>query len=157
MTAHRRGESEVLALPAYVGYRRKTRHPELENSIGQSRSSDDVRRATAFDLVLPLRLCLTVLSARLMICAVITHSFRDISKAAWMTAAPVCRLLRAGNAPTSNQLANGSAKQATLPACTQLRQPALRICAFTGCGIRMSAPVTRLTSVIESYGKLIAA
>ena len=43
--------------------------------------------------------------------------------------------------PTSNQLANGSAKQATLPACTQLRQPALRICAFTDCGIRMSAPV----------------
>src|SRR6516225_7046396 len=76
-----------------------------------------------------------------MICAVITHSFRDISKAAWMTAAPVCRPLRAGNAPTSNQLANGSAKQATLPACTQLRQPALRICAFTDCGIRMSAPV----------------
>ena len=33
--------------------------------------------------------------------------------------------------PTSNQLANGSAKQATLPACTQLRQPALRICAFS--------------------------
>ena len=43
------------------------------------------------------------------------------------------------------------------PACAQLRQPALRICAFAGCGMRMSAPVTRLTSVIESYGKLIAA
>src|SRR5215471_14844755 len=46
---------------------------------------------------------------------------------------------------------------ATLPARAQLRQPVLRICAFAGYGMRMSAPVTRLTSVIESYGKLIAA
>src|SRR6185437_14864931 len=28
--------------------------------------------------------------------------------------------------------------------------PALRVWAFAGCGMRMSAPVTRLTSVIES-------
>src|SRR5262245_28524372 len=34
--------------------------------------------------------------------------------------------------------------------------PVLRVCAGAGCGMRMSAPVTRLTSVMESYGKLIA-
>jgi hypothetical protein len=44
-----------------------------------------------------------------------------------------------------------------VPSGAQLRQPALRFCASRGCGMRTSAPVTRLTSVIESYGKLIAA
>src|SRR5262249_60334631 len=54
--------------------------------------------------------------------------------------------------------ASNKAGQATLPS-VQLGircYPALRFRA-TGCGMRMSAPVTRLTSVIESYGKLMAA
>jgi len=49
-----------------------TSNPELENSIGQIRSSDDVRRATALTSYFLCVFCLTVLSARLMICAVIT-------------------------------------------------------------------------------------
>ena len=73
-----------------------------------------------------------------------------------MTPAPVCRLF-VPVAPNIKPIGKRERRQGTLPACAQLRQPALRICAFTGCGIRMSAPVTRLTSVIESYGKLIAA
>jgi hypothetical protein len=46
------------------------------------------------------------------------------------------------------------AGQATLP--VYVVYTALRFRASTVCG-RMSAPVTRLTSVMESYGKLIAA
>src|SRR5215470_5729085 len=77
--------------------------------------------------------------------------------AATITIQGVAGVRRSHISESSFRLGKRERQAATLPACAQLRQPVLRICAFAGCGMRMSAPVTRLTSVIESYGKLIAA